>query len=113
ALWRQRLLILRIVAVGQVAVFIGFVPIASLDTARRSTEDMRQLTGVVEDPLAEYKRLPHVLADVPPDTPVNLVIPTEALKHRQMVAYFLRRPVIADWSDDVYLGNLDPAYRNL
>jgi len=97
-------LIWRVLALAQVSAFLAFFAIASVGNAIIASKAMRAFTGNDKDPIAEYRRLPQLLADQPPDQPVNLLIPANALKHRQMVAYFLRRPVIADWSDDVYVG---------
>jgi hypothetical protein len=74
---------------------------------------MRSFTANSVDPVAQYKRLPGLLANEPADEPVNLDIPSEALKHRQLVAYFLRRPVIADWSDDTYVTHFLPGPAHL
>ena len=94
----------RLMAAGQLAALAAFFVPASLQDARAEAHGMQELTGVTTDPIGEYKRLPGVLADLPPDAPVNLNLPYSAHKHRQLVAYFLRRPVLADWSEDLFVG---------
>jgi hypothetical protein len=101
-LWRKARFY-RLLVVGQLAAFVGFFPVATLATAKTAAQGMQQLTGNREDPVGEYKRLSQDLPGLPRNSAVNLDIPSEALKHRQLVAYFLRRPVIADWSDDGYI----------
>lgn len=103
SLWRKGP-VWRALTLAQLAAFLAFFAVASRGNAISASKAMREFTGNDKDPIAEYLRLPQLLADLPPDQPVNLLIPANALKHRQMVAYFLRRPVIADWSDDVYIG---------
>jgi hypothetical protein len=98
----------RVFAVVQVALYLLFFPVAGLSIAQTASKGMRTFTANAVDPIAEYKRLPGVLANEPADEPVNLDIPSDALKHRQLVAYFLRRPVIADWSDDDYISHFLP-----
>jgi hypothetical protein len=103
SLWKSQGL-LRLLAAGQLAGFFAFFPLATVATARERAQLMAAYTGRRTDPIVEYKRLPALLPDVPPGTPVNLVVPTSRSEHRQLVAYFLRRPVVADWTDDVYIG---------
>jgi hypothetical protein len=113
----------RLSAFAMLGAFVLFFPVATHYLAGRAAASMRRFTGVEDDPIAEYKRLPALLAQLPPDSPVNLLVPGEANRHRQLVAYFLRRPVIADWSDDVYIWphlapanralSIDPAYPTL
>jgi hypothetical protein len=98
----------RAFAIAQVALFVLFFPVAGLSIAETASAGMRSFTANAIDPVAEYKRLPSLLANEPADEPVNLDIPPEALKHRQLVAYFLRRPVVADWSDDDYITHFLP-----
>jgi|GEM_PF-6601450 len=111
-LWGKRGWI-RFGAAGLMAVYIFSFPVTALKTAGANAAAMRQFTGVKENPIAEYKRIRQVLSGLPPQTPVNLLFPPEAQKHRQMTAYFLRRPVIADWRDDGYIWPwFSPPYRS-
>jgi hypothetical protein len=114
SLWRGGGLF-RLAALVELGVFVAFFPVATTILATRNATAMRQFTGMAADPVAEYRRLPELLAHLPSDMPINLVMPPETLKHRQIVAYFLaRRPVIADWSNDGYIWpNLAPANRAL
>jgi hypothetical protein len=105
---------IRLGATGLLGIYIALFPAFILKGAKASSAGMRFFTGVQGNPIAEYKRIRLVLSDLPPETPVNLVFPPEALRHRQMTAYFLRRPVIADWMDDVYIWpHLSPDCRSL
>jgi hypothetical protein len=112
-LWGKRGWI-RLGAASLIAVYIAFFPFITFKVAGLNVTAIREFTGVKENPIAEYKRIRQVLSDLPAGTPVNLVFPPEAQKHRQMTAYFLRRPVIANWMDDVYIGRLLlPPYQSL
>ena len=112
-LWKKKRWV-RIGVAGLVGVHIFIFSVTTFKAAASNVMGMRELTGVEGDPIAEYKRIRQVLSDLPPETPVNLVFPTEAHKHRQMTAYFLRRPVIANWMDDEYIWpHLPPTYRSL
>jgi hypothetical protein len=109
ALWRRggaR----KLFAATQIAAAIIFFALGVRATALSSVRMMRAFTTDVRDPIGEYKQLTQ-LPGLAPEAPVNLFIPTEP-KHRQLVAYFIRRPVIADWSDDGYIAPyLEPRYR--
>lgn len=103
ALWNKGGLS-RLFAAGQFVAFLVFFVVASLQTADVVSREIRGATGNESDPIAEYKRVPELLAGQPDGQAVNLQIPDAAWRHRQMVAYFLRRPVVADWSNDPYIG---------
>jgi hypothetical protein len=112
ALIWQRVRALRLLVVAQLAVFVVYFPMATLDAAGRSISAMRVFTNGAADPIADYKRLPSLVAAIRPDEPINVVVPPEAMKHRQMIAYFLRRPIIADWSNDDFVGEHLPPGSN-
>jgi hypothetical protein len=98
----------RVLALGQLAALIVFFTAASIVTARLISQEVRTFTGDVADPIVEYKRIGTLVARTPANQPVNLLIPDSAWRHRQIVAYFLRRPVVADWSRDPYIGTYLP-----
>jgi hypothetical protein len=105
--------VMRLLAVGQLAVFLLFFPFGTLATAEQQSRQMREFTGVDKNPISEYERLPRVLAGLPANTPVNLIFPPEVFVHQRWVAYFLRRPVIAKWSEGYISPYLDPKNRAL
>ncbi len=112
-LWRKRRLF-RVGATILIAIYIFLFPNITLKVARSNATAMRKFTGVIQNPVAEYKRIRQLFSDLPTETPINLLFSPEALRHRQITAYFLRRPVIASWMDDPYISHwLLPQYRSL
>lgn len=93
----------RLLALAQVLAFLAFFPVATVRTARVQANQMEVFTGTRVNPIVQYKRIPSMLRSIPQDLPVNLLIPSEEGKHQQLVAYFMHRPVIADWSEDGYV----------
>ncbi len=100
-------LVFRVFAGAYTVILIGFVCYSTYI----NTEQMRSFTGNRENPIQEYYKLREAYKNE--ERPINLLIPTDQLKHRQMVAYFLKEhELVSDWTDDVYiLGMLDEENR--
>jgi len=74
----------------------------SWHNSKISTQEMRNYTGNSERPLYQYELLYKEFKK--DDRPINIVMPPQLLKHKQMLAYFLRdHEVISDWSNDGYI----------
>lgn len=70
-----------------------------------STNQMRGYTGSDENPLDQYYKLKQVYENE--ERPINILISSDLVKHRQMIAYFLKdNKLISDWSNDEYVSNM-------
>jgi hypothetical protein len=111
--------VLRGLAALQVAGWFVVFGVANVATARQVSAAMQRYTGNKTDPIGEYKRLPGLLAEFPRRQPVNLIVPNQVVWHGRLVATFLQRPTLADWSSDDLIGpqvkgdNTDPRLPSL
>jgi hypothetical protein len=88
--------------IGISSLFIVFNLTMSFHNSKLNTQEMRSYTGENINPLHQYDLLYQQLRDV--DKPINLIMPANLLKHKQLVAYFLRdHEIVSDWSNDEYI----------
>lgn len=102
-LLKSRLIVLR-------PVLLALLMTGSLSANHAATESaiagFLNLTGSRERPYETLLALRRFLEPVPADTVLNLEIPPESHKIRQLLVYFLRdRRLASDWSTDGYIGS--------
>ncbi len=91
-----------------IAVFIFIFTSLSISStyllAKDQTVQMSVMTGNASDPLGEYLKL--AIYYLNETRPINIISTSPYLiKHRQMIAYFLRdHQLISHWKDDEYVG---------
>lgn len=96
----------RLVSAGIIAIILGFSLAANHTEAARSTAGFRESTGASERPYETLLDLRRFLESTPSETVLNLDIPPEGQKLRQLLVYFLRDHRLAsDWSTDGYIGS--------
>ncbi|MCZ8512557.1 hypothetical protein O9H85_09035 [Paenibacillus filicis] len=70
-----------------------------------NTDQMRNFTGNKENPISEYYKLNEKLKNE--EKPINIIMPDNLEKHKEMVLYILRDHVlVSDWSKDIYLNSM-------
>jgi hypothetical protein len=66
---------------------------------------MKKYTGNNDNPISEYYKLVNNINSLGVNE-MNIIIPSECIKHRQYIGYFLRQiKLIGNWSDDEYIAN--------
>ncbi|TDL51865.1 hypothetical protein E2R60_19860 [Paenibacillus dendritiformis] len=77
-----------------------------------NTEQMRIYTGDTDYPINQYYKLKQAYENK--EGPINIVISSDLIKHRQMIAYFLKeKKLVSDWSNDDYISYMmSEEYRN-
>lgn len=96
----------RFVSAVLLVVMLGFTIAANHADAERAIAGFRDLSGSPERPYETLLALRRFLDATPPNQVLNLDIPPEGHKLRQLLVYFLRDHRLAsDWSTDGYIGS--------